>query len=289
MFKNAITDLIYKGGAFQNPLASNISTTVSHLTSEINNGDIKSAIDYLIQETNIAIQVDFTDFDNAINNLLAIINQYEAHTNELSGKVLNGTKDINSIIQLGINSLEDSIDNEYAAILSPIIRNGLDLNINAGISDNHPLAPLYSAINKSNLVFNKIYEAIEEVKKLKTLFLSTEYKNIILQLPDDNTKIAHIQNTIQPYITINNTASNIILPLIISDNAAYVEAQKKVFAKAVTENVISMTDGILSNRLIKRFATPEFYASYQTMTGKKLGKLTDKLNAKVNNILNISN
>ncbi len=289
MFKNAITDLIYKGGAFQNPLASNISTTVSHLTNEINNGDIKSAIDYLIQETNIAIQVDFTDFDNAINNLLAIINQYEAHTNELSGKVLNGTKDINSIIQLGINSLEDSIDNEYAAILSPIIRNGLDLNINAGISDNHPLAPLYSAINKSNLVFNKIYEAIEEVKKLKTLFLSTEYKNIILQLPDDNTKIAHIQNTIQPYITINNTASNIILPLIISDNAAYVEAQKKVFAKAVTENVISMTDGILSNRLIKRFATPEFYASYQTMTGKKLGKLTDKLNAKVNNILNISN
>lgn len=289
MFKNVITDLIYKGGAFQNPLASNISTTVSHLTNEIGNGDIKSAIDYLIQETNITIQVDFTAFDNAINNLLAIVNQYETHTNELSGKILNGTKDINSIIQLGINSLEDSIDSEYAAILSPIIRNGLDLNINAGINDNHPLAPLYSAINKSNLVFTKIYEAIEEVKKLKTLFLSTEYKNIILQLPDDSAKIAYIQNTIQPYITINNVASNTILPLIISDNAAYIDAQKKVFAKAVTENVVSMTDGILSNRLIKRFATPEFYTAYQTMTGKELGKLTDKLNAKVNNILNISN
>ena len=289
MFKNAITDLIYKGRAFQNPLANNISTTVSHLTNEINNGDIKSAINYLIQETNITIQVDFTAFDSAINNLLAIVNQYENHTNELSGKVLNGTKDINSIIQLGVNSLEDSIDTEYAAILSPIIRNGLDLNINAGISDNHPLAPLYSAINKSNLVFNKIHEAIEEVKKLKTLFLSTEYKNIILALPNDNARIAHIQNTIQPYININNAASNIILPLIISDNPAYIETQKKVFAKAVTENVVSMADGIVSNKLIKRFATPELSAAYQTMTGKELGKLTDKLNAKVNNILNISN
>lgn len=289
MFKNVITDLIYKGRAFQNPLANNISTTVSHLTNEINNGDIKSAINYLIQETNITIQVDFTAFDSAINNLLAIVNQYENHTNELSGKVLNGAKDINSIIQLGVNSLEDSIDSEYAAILSPIIRNGLDLNINAGISDNHPLAPLYSAINKSNLVFNKIHEAIEEVKKLKTLFLSTEYKNIILALPNDNARIAHIQNTIQPYININNAASNIILPLIISDNAAYIETQKKVFAKSVTENVVSMADGIVSNKLIKRFATPELSAAYQTMTGKELGKLTDKLNAKVNNILNISN
>lgn len=253
--KKQLSSLIYNNQGFNNPVQYNINVSIEHLDNAINtNGIIKSSITYLSNLTNITTPLTYTDLNAAITSLRNALTEYQSHTDLITGKYIGGNYNIYSIMEIGLSSLEEELldyTENFSVTSFPNYHN-LDLNVNMGISKNHPLANLFSSIVYNYEIFNLMGDIIEEAKRLENLYRSNDFKIQVLMLFDEVAKNNLIKNQYSNYMGLCENLKLKINSFVSSDRLAYDNAIRKVSAKAIAETISTLYQIDLTKNLMTK-------------------------------------
>lgn len=288
ILKNEMSKLINSGQAFTNPLGFVFNDVMSISNDIIAASELKDLVDSVTTRlllTEVPISV-FDDINDAIATMNTALSRAKQHTDELSGVVLDGQKNINSVIQIVqaaqdddvqcvLNSnplLGDTVKNSLSALNSASailgdVNNTINSlgNVFSDLSTNNPFSAVFGFMTNAKGIFAKAYDTKDKYKHCKEFFGNLD-QNSILDTMNPIQQQAVIDEKLGSVTDKADETTDDINEQVDADEAAYVEAQKIVLAKAITENIIALVGGSCSSQLIDKFRTPAFDAKLKQLT-----------------------
>lgn len=287
VLKNEMARLINSGQAFTNPLGFVFNDVMDLFDNVLAASQLKSLVDtvttrLLLPEIPIEVFDQMNEKLVDMNNALA---RAKTHTDELSGVILDGQKNINSVIQI----VSVAQDDEVTCVLNenPLLGQAVSQSLNflkdankiatdtnatlnclgnafTDLSSNNPFTQVFGFMKNSKDVFTKAYTAKQKYEECKSFFENLN-ENQILDLMNPTEQQQYIDDKLESVGTTAEETTVSCEEQVDADEAAYIEAQKIVLAKAVTENIIALAGGSCSSQFIDKLRTPKFDAKYKEL------------------------
>lgn len=249
-----IRDLLKSNQAFVNPYGETIQTT----KNAINNLDpdtMVTKINRVCDKLNIPqiSESDLSELHGSLTNLSNTCDSFQRHTDELSGVVFDGVKNIASVIEI-THAAQDT---------------AAECGIGDKPSNNNPFTAVMGAIVNQPVIVSALNTVNAHIDAFVAYFDVESYTDILLTKTEQE-KIAAIQAKIDELKTQYDAIKGVVDDQKSDDDDAYAESQREVLMKVVADQVGAFVGYNCSNQILNMIKSPKLALEIENL--KKLKK-----------------
>lgn len=247
-----VANIIKSGQGFVNPIAEKANLFKQQALS-LDTASLAAKAENIATKLNISnpsqFAADIASLPGKINDAMVSIDNFKGHVDQLSGVVLNGEKNLVSLLEI-VKAAQETI--------KECSENPDDQST----YQNNPMYKVFGSVLNSgqhNLRFDNYQKKIKEINDF---FHIDEMSDYLHSLPE-NEKILVIRKKIAEMKAAYDDIKGVLNAAKQADDDGYSALQNELLAQVVTVTLASLVGDRCANQVVSKVRSPELHKALQ--------------------------
>jgi len=247
-----VSNIIKGGGGFINPIAEQADAAKEQALA-LNVGSLISKAEDIATKLNITNPSQFAASISSLSvkssNAVAAINNFKGHIDQLSGVVLNGEKNLITLLELAKAAQETIVE----CSSNPDDENSYK---------NNPMYKLFGSVLNAGKHNQRFEKAVQRVKDINDFFSIDELSDYLQGRPETE-QVKEINKKIDEMKAIYDDIKGKLETAQQEDDDAYTALQSDVLAQVATTMIASLVGDRCANQVISKVKSPALHKAIQ--------------------------